>query len=119
MTKLPQRIDFSPDTLYPDRGCVSWPSCLDCPFDPCINTADKDPTKPEQQRAQVRKQIILLYGHDMPNREIGVALGVSVQAVDRGLATYRADTERARLKAIEEHRKTLVRQGVPTLEATT
>ena len=96
MTKLPQRIDFSPDTLYPDKGCVAWPSCLDCPFDPCINTADKDPTAMERERAILRREIVRHRDDDMTLTEIAIRLDIGIQVVDRALAKYRQDAERAR-----------------------
>lgn len=111
MTRLQQIIDFAPEKLYPDRGCVAWPSCLDCPFDPCINTADKDPTRTEHEKAQVRREIILLYNQDMSHRGIAEAIGVDVPTVERGLARYRVDLERARRKGLEQ-------AGRPILEVT-
>ncbi|KKM78798.1 hypothetical protein LCGC14_1356350 [marine sediment metagenome] len=99
--KRAQNIDIAPEKLYPDRGCVSWPACLDCPFDPCINTADKDPTGVEQERAQVRREIVYHYHGNMPQKEIAVRLRIGLHVVDRGLAKYRADIERARSKTLE------------------
>ncbi len=104
-------INRAPDELYPDRGCGSWPSCLDCPLDTCINTKDKDPSGAERERARIRRAIVVLDRQCMTQREIAGALRVHPATVERGLTQYRFDIERAR-------RKALLLQGLPTLEVT-
>lgn len=109
MTKAARGVDTAPEKEYPDRGCVSWPSCLNCIFALCINTADKDPTVLEHERAVTRREIVHHYHDDVLQKDIALKLGIDLGVVERGIAKYRADIERARRKALEL-------RGLPILE---
>ncbi len=102
-------VDTAPESEYPDRGCISWPSCLSCIFDPCINTTDKEPTRLERERATTRREIVHHYHDDMLQKDIAVTLGIDLGVVERGIAKYKADIERANRKALEL-------RGLPILE---
>lgn len=96
----PHLIDDAPELLYPDRGCPSWPTCLECPFDPCVDTSDQaQPSRVEHRVALMRARVVVCYQDGLSTRAIANTLGIGNGVVERGLRRYREDVERARRKS--------------------
>ena len=109
--KKAHTIDNAPDKEYPDRGCPSWPICVDCVFPDCISTSEKEPSRAERRAALTRRAIVNHHQDGMRNADIAIQLDIEVEEVAHNLARYQRDFQRG-------HERSMIEQGEPILEVT-
>lgn len=93
-------IELAPHNLYPDLGCPSWPSCLDCPFSHCVYTADR--THPTQEQRRLAIQRAKIVGHTdngMLPEDVATEMHITIGVVEHGIYRYRSDAAIARSKS--------------------
>lgn len=68
---------------YEDRGCDLAPSCLDCPFDRCLE--DEPDARQKLLRDRRNRTIKDMHREGRSSREIARLLGVSPRTVQRAV----------------------------------